>query len=606
MRTAIGILAICGVVVGLALTVGTAQDRFTGDDPFAVDRPAPKRTAQYFSRGGQPEAADSAPAPGHARGTGSPFRRPDEISAAEPPDADPFGAAFEEDAPPPPPRDLSDRTVSPASALLIAEPAAADLAPPEPRKTPDLTGLGLLPHAGRPSDGETPTPLVTVRWVKRSDVNVGQEARCDLVVKNGGTVPAHDVSVEARFPDTVRLTSADPMPSDGRNRLVWAFEQIAPGEEKAIQISMIPSRRGELATTAVVRFTGTAAGSFTVSEPMLKVAIAGPTEVMLGDPASQTITVSNPGTGTAESVVIEALIPEGLEHPRGGRLAMKVGSLGPGESRKVRLALAAMVGGKHTIRVEASSAATLKQQATSELHVVAPSVKVAIDGPSLRYLGRNATYVLTVTNDGAASSNNVRVMHQVPDGFTFLRADRGGQFDPERRTVNWFLGRLDPGQSLQVRTELATAQLGTHLHLAGAVSEHGTRSEAQFETEIDGTASLVLEVLDLDDPVEVGVETAYEVRVRNEGSKAATDVSVLCDLPPGVELVAAKGPTAAATDGDRVGFKPLDSLPPGKTALFRLQVRGKAAGNHRFRARLASDSIREPLTFEELTKFYVD
>jgi hypothetical protein len=33
-------------------------------------------------------------------------------------------------------------------------------------------------------------------------------------------------------------------------------------------------------------------------------------------------------------------------------------------------------------------------------------------------------------------------------------------------------------------------------------------------------------------------------------------------------------------------------------------VRAKAEGYHRFRARLASDSIQEPLLVEELTKFY--
>jgi hypothetical protein len=51
-------------------------------------------------------------------------------------------------------------------------------------------------------------------------------------------------------------------------------------------------------------------------------------------------------------------------------------------------------------------------------------------------------------------------------------------------------------------------------------------------------------------------------------------------------------------------FKALGQLEPGKTAVYRINVRGRADGNHRFRARLASDSIKEPLVFEELTKFY--
>ena len=34
------------------------------------------------------------------------------------------------------------------------------------------------------------------------------------------------------------------------------------------------------------------------------------------------------------------------------------------------------------------------------------------------------------------------------------------------------------------------------------------------------------------------------------------------------------------------------------------RVKGTAEGNHRFRVRLASDSITEPLISEEQTKFY--
>jgi uncharacterized repeat protein (TIGR01451 family) len=114
----------------------------------------------------------------------------------------------------------------------------------------------------------------------------------------------------------------------------------------------------------------------------------------------------------------------------------------------------------------------------------------------------------------------------------------------------------------------------------------------------------VLEIVDLNDPVEVGIETAYEVRVRNDGTIPAQNVGVSCELPGGVELLGAKGPTDFRTENGLMLFKALGQLEPGKTAVYRINVRGRADGNHRFRARLASDSIKEPLVFEELTKFY--
>jgi uncharacterized membrane protein len=194
----------------------------------------------------------------------------------------------------------------------------------------------------------------------------------------------------------------------------------------------------------------------------------------------------------------------------------------------------------------------------------------------------------------------------VPEGFDFVKADKGGQYDPATRTVTWFVGRMESGQNVQVRVQLNPTTVGTFQHRAGALSEHGARAETTYETRVDGTASLVLEIVDLDDPVEVGAETAYEIRVSNEGTKAAQDVSIGCELPLGVQLLNAKGPAEHVADGSLLVFKPIPSLEPGKTALYRVQVKGTVEGQQRFRVRLASDSTKEPLVFEELTKFYID
>jgi len=96
------------------------------------------------------------------------------------------------------------------------------------------------------------------------------------------------------------------------------------------------------------------------------------------------------------------------------------------------------------------------------------------------------------------------------------------------------------------------------------------------------------------------------VRVRNEGSKAAKNVGLSCELPVGVELLGAKGPVDFIAENGLIVFKSLSELAAGKTAIYRIRVRGTTEGNLRFRARLASDSIQEPLIFEELTRFYQD
>lgn len=453
---------------------------------------------------------------------------------------------------------------------------------------------------------KTSTSKVSHKWTKKSEINVGQECEFELEIKNEGKQAAKDVLVEAFFPVSVRLTNAVPKPASSQDHLEWKFDSLQAGETKSISIKLIPSQRGAISATANVRFSSTSSESFTVAEPLLQVAVKGPTNVMMGEPASQSVTISNPGTGTLHNVVLEAEIPQGLEHVTAEFLQMQVGSLNPGESRTIRLALAAVMGGEQVLNIQAKAEGGLVQSAQARVNVIAPKIQVAIDGPGLRYKGRTAQYEITTINEGAAATNNVRVLHKIPEGFEFVKANHGGQFNPETSTISWFLGRMEPGQNANVTLELKTKVLGNYVHHVRAISEHNVKSDAQMQTRIEGTAQLVLEISDLDDPVEIGAETGYKVVVKNDGSKSASTVSLSCELPPGVELISATGPTQNISENGVVVFKSLGDLAPGDSVSYQVIVRGSIEGNHRFRARLTSDSIRDPLIFEELTRFYRD
>ena len=469
------------------------------------------------------------------------------------------------------------------------------------------SGAPTAPTSRASAEAGPTTPQVTIEWTKKGDLNVGQECQVELHVKNSGSVAASQVAVDAVFPTTVRLTSAEPKPVATADKLTWSFDSIAPGTERKIIVKLIPSRRGDLGATAQVRFTGAASASFRVEEPLLKVALKGPNELMLGDPASQFITVSNPGTGTAHDVKVEAKLSEGLEHgSRGEKLIMDVGSIGPGETRTVRLGLSAIKGGPQSISVTATSSSDAGGTASAQMNVIAPSLKIAVEGPGLRYKGRNAKYTLTVTNDGSVANNNIRVSQVVSEGFKFVSADRSGKYDASTKSVQWFIGRLEPGQNAKVTCELNTTALGDFSHTVAVLSDSGVRAEAKIDTKVDGVASLTMELVDLDDPVETGVETLYEIRVRNEGSKPASGVSIACELPAGMELITAKAPVDAIVEGRQILFKSLDQVAPGGQAVYKIHVKGVQEGSHRMKVRMTGGGLTEPVVREEVTKVYSD
>jgi len=509
-------------------------------------------------------------------------------------------------------------TVQQAASPLAADLDRALAAPPQsaPRGITEISHTLHPAPVHQPVEGATMkrhfvtnvsngSPKIETMWRKKSDINVGQECHLQLIVKNTGDAKAALVEIAAEFPETVQLVSASPKPfADG----TWKIPEMVAGKEHRIDVTLIPLRRGEIAANANVRYTSAATSVFSVEEPMLALAVKGPEKVALGEPASHLVTISNPGTGVAHDVSVMVSVPEGLQHAsRRNRLMMDLGSLSPGEKRNVRLSLTAIGGGDQSIVVDAKGAGKLAKQAKSLVQVLAPELAIAVKGPGLRYLGRDARYSVSVSNHGAATTDNVRAMYAVPEGFEFQSASRGVKYDEKTRIVSWFVGSVKSKESVDLSLKLKPAQIGRFAHAARVVSEHGDIAEAQSEPRLEGSASLVLKVADLDDPVEIGRETAYEISVHNDGSKEAQNVGLSIELPVGVKLVDVKGPSAhSAQPGGLVIFKPLAIIPPGKTATWRVFIQGTEEGNQRLRARLTSDSIQEPLTIEELTRFYAE
>ena len=462
--------------------------------------------------------------------------------------------------------------------------------------------------AAAPEGPQTATLGVRVR--RRGPVRVGRPSRCELVVRNDGPADAAAVVVTAQIPATLRVADAAPAPDRTArgNRLTrptWRLAALAAGEERTIALTVVPEAAGPARIAAGVRGTVVAADPLVVTEPKLAVKIEGAREVLLGEPATQTILVSNPGTGAVDGVVIEASLPDGLEH-RGGpkRLTMNVEALAAGETKVVRLALAATAGGTQTVRVKVRGEGGLEAAAEAPVVVASPQIRLAVAGPSLRYVNREATITLTVTNPGDAATDNVRLGYRVPEGFRFLNADASGTHDPAGRTVRWFLGRVEAGGERVATVRLKAVAGGEQTHRAEVSASSRAKAAAEHVTRIEGTASLVLTIDDSDDPVEVGAETVYTVTVRNEGTAAARDVALACGLPDGCEAGPVRGPAASRRDGRVVLFDRLPALKPGAAAVYTLRVRGTTPGSKRFQTRLVSDGISEPLIHEEITKFY--
>jgi uncharacterized repeat protein (TIGR01451 family) len=466
--------------------------------------------------------------------------------------------------------------------------------------------------AGPGQSNDNPTgrqePAVSLEWIGPPTAKLGQPVTYQIIVKNISSSPVQGVVVRTRIPVGVTVQATEPKAFNEVNVLIWDLGTLQSRQERRLDLQLLPDAKGDLACQALVTFTGSSMARIRVREPKLLLKASGPDKVLLGDVATVTLTVSNPGDGTADRVKVKAALPEGLEHARGRLVEFDLGNLGPNESRSVQLVCATKTGGEQKCDAVATAEGNLKSEDSAVLEVILPRLDLTITGPRLRYLDRKAIYVLKITNPGSAPASNVTISDQVPEGFKFLSASDGGRHDFATRTVSWFIGDLTPGQSREVSLEVLAINTGEYKHKANVIAARGLRNDAEILTRVEGLPALLMELVDLDDPVEVGADTAYEIRVTNTGSKTETNLQLICTVPDKMEFRGAQGAANCRfhVQGKDVVFEPLPKLAPRADAIYRVNVRGIAPGDLRFRARITADGLSEPVLKEESTKVYGD
>ncbi len=589
--------------------------------PFAAS-PAPAATPPTHP---VPQAVTSAPLPpsvGRATGFADP-------PAREHDDGAPVPAHVFQSSP------TSTRGGSaPSTAMPFA--AAPPIGPP-----PVATGNALpmagaaLPGGGGPQGPATPptptgqgrpgalqlegvqTPQLAVEKRGPREIQVGKTARFEILVRNVGSAIANDVVLRDSVPFGTALVAttppAAPAPAVGladasgsSSDLVWQLGTLPPGGQARVALDLMPMQEGDVGSVASVSFRADASVRARATRPALQLTAMAPAPVLVGLDSRLTITISNPGSGVATGVVLEGLIPEGITHRAGHELEFDVGSLPPGESRSIDLVLATTGPGVHGLRLTARADGQIEVSETVKIAVTAPTLELAVQMPSRRYLQRPATCVLSMTNAGTAPAVGVELAAQLPPGMKFIRANNAGYYEERTHRVLWNLEELPAAETGQVEVVVMPIALGPQKIVAAARTSAGLSDQIGHTVEVEGLAALAFEVADSEDPIEVGGVSEYVIHVANQGTKPASGVRVVATLLGDMEPVEARGPSAHRVDNLTISFEPLAKLAPSEEATYRIRVRGRREGDQRVQVQLTSDDQPAPITKEEITRVYAD
>jgi len=299
-------------------------------------------------------------------------------------------------------------------------------------------------------------------------------------------------------------------------------------------------------------------------------------------------------------------VPRGLSHGAGSELEYEVGTLRPGESIRLELKLKASEAGVTINKLRVRGDANLLAEHTIQLEVIAPKLMVGLTGPRRRFLDRQVKYQVTFRNAGTAPARNVELVTYLPKGLKFVSTSGKGQYDRRDHAVYWSLDHLAPGQTGDVELVAVPIATGEQKLQIEGTADLGLSHTYEHITVVEAITELVFTVSDTQDPIEVGSETIYEVRIVNEGSKTATNVQLDALLPVALTPISGEGTTRVVIQGQKVLMEPLPRLAPGEEAVYKIKVRGRQAGDHLVDIRLVCNEIPTPVTKQESTKVYAD
>ncbi len=439
------------------------------------------------------------------------------------------------------------------------------------------------------------------------EVQVGMPAVFSIIVRNVGNFDVHDVRVYDRVPRGTLLRRTNPQAQQNYDgSLMWSLGSMPVGAEQTISIELMPEIEGEIGSVASATFQALASVRTVSTSPRLEISQFADPTVLLGDQWLVRIQVTNQGTGTARNVTIEEDVPAGLRHPLGPALGLDPFDLAPGQSRAIDLELLAVEPSKirNQVRVKASNAQPV--QSTVDLHVVAPKLQLSVNGPRLRYLERQATYQIEVTNHGTAIARNVDLLAFLPRGMQFNSAANQGEYLSDRHAVAWSLEELAPGATASTELAVMPIEEGDFVLRLQCRAEGIQSDPLEKQVRIEGRSELTFSIEDSSDPIEVDGQTTYTVRVSNVGTRVDQNVQVSLELPASARILNIRSPVSNQQSGSRVIFDPIPEMRAKDQLVYQVTVQFSGEGTQVAKAYVKSQLRPTPVAKEESTQVYLD
>lgn len=539
-------------------------DESLSDEPISRQEPipaaAPRSLPDDISTTSSDDSATNRPTPKRAR------------LAAPAPLTDDANAGFLNDPPPrsrdPLPRRTEREEVAPV----------------------DMVGDGV---AGDVSKRGLQQPRLTIEKVAQQQAAIDKPFIYSIIVKNTGTVDAHNVVIEDRIPKGTELLGTAPQAELSGKRLIWNQLILKPNEEKKISIKVVPKQEGPIGSVARVYFATEVTAEIVVTAPQLEFTVKAPSEVRVGQHFDLVFTLKNVGTVEANNITVRDLVPDELKHEAGSDIECPIGKMGPQECREIVLPVTAMKTGSLVNRAYLTADSGIKKTLDSAIEVIGEVLVLTRTGHNRLYVEKPAAFTNNIRNDGNRKADRIRIAEVVPAGMQFETASDGGKYDENLRAVVWTVGPLPPGADKSLTVNYVPKETGTHAAKITATGSAGSTAAVQATVDVIGKPELQMETLSATGAVTVGDRITSKFQLNNSGTAGAKNVQLRIKLPRELKLISVKGAKFQQTENGII-FETIGELPPRTKAAYELVLEPIAEAEAQIGLEISADHLTKP------------
>lgn len=464
------------------------------------------------------------------------------------------------------------------------------------------------PSVVEPAPAQTPPPQVSCNEATRGliqmaktmpkEVTLGGEFTSEI--KLTAQSCAGNVVVQDSIPAGVTYVRSEPAATVDGSQVTWKLGNLDAGESRTLKLILKAGKEGVIASCAVVSADPRTCAETRVVNPAIQLTKTEPQEVTICDPIPVTLVVKNSGSSQLTGVKVTDTLPAGLASEGKNVLTFDAGTLAPGQSKEFKFNATASKTGKFVNNAEVKSDQGVSAKATASTTVRQAVLTIACKANEQQYIGRPYHVDLTVVNKGDTAAAGAQAILAIPAGATFSSATAGGRVSGN--TVIWDLGSLAADAQREVRATFTSAAAGTYNFNSAARGACAAQVASSCQTRVVGVSALLLEKGDNPDPIQVGEETTYYVRVTNQGSTDDTNIKVVVEFPEYLTPVSADN--GGQVQGQNVVFPPYPRLAPKGVFEYHVKAKGAKVGDARVKFIRTSTDIPAPTTAEESTRVY--